>query len=72
MAPRGVCVTSGWNWIPYQGFEECATAAKGDEEVIPIVMKSLGGVRSLSPCDIHTWNSSGREENSASTAGLEL
>ena len=42
-------------------------AARGAEGVVPMVMKSLGGVRSLSPWDIHTWNSSGREEKSVST-----
>lgn len=52
--------------MPYQGLEACAIAARGALGVVPMTTKSLGGERSLSPWDIHTWNSGGRELKRAS------
>lgn len=52
--PRGECVTSGWNWIPYIGFVLWARAAYGADRVCPMTWKSGGGLDSWSPWDIQT------------------
>jgi hypothetical protein len=53
-APCGVCVTSGWNWTPYQPRRSSAIAACSTLSVEPTVVNPSGSAVTRSPCDIQT------------------
>mmetsp|Transcript_46688 Transcript_46688/g.130221 ORF Transcript_46688/g.130221 Transcript_46688/m.130221 type:complete len:229 (+) Transcript_46688:919-1605(+) len=65
--PRGEWVTSGWNWRPNILRDRLAIAAFSQPEfVAPMQVNPSGRRVTLSPCDIHIWNSSSRPPSSAS------
>ena len=61
--PWGVCVTSGWNWMPYITLSSLAIAACSAFEVAPMSKKPSGRADNLSPWLIHTWKGSSNPSN---------
>ncbi len=58
--PCSVCMTSGWNCIPYMPSLAFSAAATGVPDVLAVTVKPSGATVQVSPCDIQTCCAPGR------------
>ena len=65
--PRGVCTTSGWNWMPYRLRSGACSPANGVLSVWAVERKPSGSRVIESPWLIHTGWSRSRPPNSVAS-----
>ena len=63
--PCSVCMTSGWNCIPYRPSPAFSAAATGVPGVLAVTVKPAGATVQVSRCDIQTCWAPGRPASNA-------